>query len=75
MPLHLTPQQAKALAANVTGKTGGRKRTTKRAIARNGARTRCTCGVEFTTDAAEDDHVAHSHNRFSWVPPGVSDEQ
>lgn len=46
-----------------------RKRTTRKALPRAGARSRCArCGEEFTTDAGQDRHRdATGHGRYECV--------
>lgn len=51
--------------ARRAGLVAPKSRTTRRVAPREkGTRSRCKCGEEFTTIAAEDAHVAAGHNRF-----------
>ena len=62
MTVHLSEADARRL-----GFTKGKTKTTRKAAGRDGARSRCACGEEFTTDAAETRHVAPGHHLFESV--------
>jgi hypothetical protein len=57
----LTPAQAKALGVDTKS-----KRTTRK-TAKAKYHTRCSCGEEFHSEAAETRHVAAGHHRFDLV--------
>ena len=63
MTVHLSEADARRLGFTKKGKT----KTTRKAAGRDGATSRCRCGEEFTTDAAETRHVARGHNLFESV--------
>lgn len=64
-PVPMTVAEYRALVA-----APARKRTTRKALPRDGAVTVCTtCGQTFTTDAGETRHVDNVHAaRFQWLP-------
>ena len=68
MTLHLTPAQAKAMGADVTTKVRVRR------TARGPYWTVCkTCGAEFHTQKAEDQHVVDTlHVRYQLVTQEVT---
>lgn len=68
---HLSVAQARALGIDIDADRAAhvaatRPRRTRRALARDGARSTChSCGATFTTDAAETRHVADTgHHRY-----------
>lgn len=67
--VHLTPEQA----ARYGFIKPARKSRTTRKVARGRYHTRCVCGQEFTTQAAEDRHVTAGHNRYVVVTKDTSD--
>lgn len=62
MSVRLTPAQAAKLGIGTPPAT-----TRDRRQSRGPYHTRCTCGEEFRTIAAEDDHVSAGHNRFELI--------
>jgi hypothetical protein len=60
--VRLTPEQARALGLD----TKARRKTTRK-TAEGKYHTRCNCGEEFTTAAAENRHVQPGHQRFTLV--------
>lgn len=73
MAAHLTPARARQLGIVTPSSTAGagRKRTTRRAAARDGAVTVChTCGLRCTGETDEARHTATArHHRYDWEIP------
>jgi hypothetical protein len=59
---------ADAARAGLLDQPARKPRTTRKAVPRDGAVSRCQCGEVFDTDAAETRHVrSPGHNRFESV--------
>lgn len=62
--IHMTEEQARK-AGLLTSKK--KTRTTRKAAGRAGAKSRCSCGEVFTSDARETAHVGIGHAKFETI--------